>query len=171
MACRIRHQKHRNTAKRSFRRAIRKFMRDDQGVSAVEFALLAPMLIVSLLATADLGLAISERMTIGHILRSGAQSASADSGLAAIDRVLRSTAAKNMTVAEAGASGDDTALALEVNRLCSCPEAPAAAVICSTTCANDAPTQIFYVLSGNKTYSGLILPQFLQSKSLQVQVR
>lgn len=152
-------------------RAARSFAQADEGVSAVEFALLAPMLIFGLLATVDLGLAFSESMTIDHVLRAGAQSATEDIGVAAVDRVLRTTAMKNFPLAATAAAGDDASLALSVRRFCSCSEEPAAAVACLTTCAHDTPTQIFYDLSGEKTYSGLILPRFPQSKALQVQVR
>jgi len=171
MDSRIRHSKHSKFDSGFFRCTIHSFMRNNDGVSAVEFALLAPMLIFALLATVDLGLAISERMTIGHVLRAGAQSATQDAGVAAVARVLRTTAEKNLTVAPAEVSGDDTALALDVGRICSCAAQPAIAVVCSTTCAGDAPTQIFYALTARKTYSGMILPQFSQSKALQVQVR
>lgn len=154
-----------------FRRTIGSFAGDDAGVSAVEFALLAPMLVFALLATVDLGLALTERMTIGHILRAGAQGATEDVGITSVDRILRTTAAKNMTVAAAGTTGDDSSLALTVSRICSCPDQPSVAVACSATCTGSAPTQIFYALSGQKTYAGLILPRFSQSGSLQVQVR
>jgi Flp pilus assembly protein TadG len=45
----------------------------EDGVSAVEFALIAPILFLSLLAMVDVGFAIHERMTIDHVLRAGAQ--------------------------------------------------------------------------------------------------
>jgi len=148
---------------------LRAFLRDEQGVSAVEFALIAPMLTFALLAMVDTGFAISERMTIGHVLRAGAQGASMDIGESAVDQILRRTAEKNMTVATA--SGDDTALALEVRLFHSCPEEPSAPVERNATCDGDSPTQIFYVLSGSKTYAGLILPRFSLSRELRVQVR
>lgn len=143
----------------------------EDGVSAVEFALLAPMLVFALLATVDVGLALTERMAIDHVLRSGAQSATVAANVSTIDQVLRITAANNFTVAEPGAAGDDTSLALAVERICSCAGQPGTAVDCSTTCSGEAPTQIFYTLAGEKTYSGIVLPQFRLSPSVQVQVR
>lgn len=156
---------------RFFLGLLRDVARRSDGVSATEFALLAPLLVFAVLAMADLGLALSERMTIGHILRAGAQSATEDVGPANVNIVLRATAAKNMTLAAANASGTDTTLALTVRRVCACAAQPSVEVACSTTCAQNAPTQIYYVLSGSKTYTGIILPQFAQSKSLEVQVR
>lgn len=142
-----------------------------EGVSAVEFGLLAPMLVFALLATVDVGLALTERMTINHVLRAGAQSATVARDASAIDRVMRTTAASNFTVAAPGAAGDDVTLALEVTQVCSCAEQPGVAVACSTTCAGSAPTQVFYTLEGEKTYSGLILPRFRLAPAIQVQVR
>ncbi|WP_322893431.1 MULTISPECIES: TadE/TadG family type IV pilus assembly protein [unclassified Yoonia] len=165
---------HRDDARRNnrpFFKRIRGVIHNEDGVSAVEFALLAPMLVFALLAMVDLGFAISERMTIGHILRAGAQSATENVGTTAIDRILRTTAADMMAVAEPGTTGDDTSLALSVQLICTCATQPGVGVACTTTCAGDQPTQIFYALSGTKTYAGLILPRFSQSKSLQVQVR
>lgn len=156
---------------RRLSRLFRAVLRNQDGVSATEFALLAPILVTGVLATADLGLAISERMTIGHILRAGAQSATEDGGATNVDLVLRTTAAKNMTVVAAGAAGTDTALALSVRRICSCAAQPSVELACSTTCAQNTPTQIYYILSGSKTYAGLLLPRFAQTKSLEVQVR
>lgn len=159
------------TAEGAFGRTASLFMRDEKGVSAVEFALLGPMLIFGLLAMVDLGLALTERMTIGHILRAGAQGALEDIGIARVDDVMRATAAANMAVATVGGKGDDTTLALDVRRICSCAAQPSVAVACSTTCAGLSPTQIFYVLTANKTYSGLFLPRLSQGQVLQVQVR
>ncbi|WP_071795164.1 TadE/TadG family type IV pilus assembly protein [Natronohydrobacter thiooxidans] len=151
------------------RRRLRAFLHDDRGVSAVEFALIAPMLTFALLAMVDIGLAISERMTIGHVLRAGAQGAAEDIGESAVDQVLRTTAEKTMKVA--AISEDDTALALNVTVLHACPEAPSTPVERGTTCDGDTPTGIFYVLSATKTYDALFLPRFSQTRELWVQVR
>ena len=159
----------RNSARR--RGLLGRLVGADEGVSAVEFGLLAPMLVFALLATVDVGLALTEQMTISHVLRAGAQSATEAKDAAVIDQVLRVTAANNFTVAAPGTAGSDTSLALQVDRICSCAEQPGVAVTCSTTCPGEAPTQVFYTLAGEKTYSGLILPQFRLSPAIQVQVR
>lgn len=158
-------------AARAFFRMIHSVNRKDDGVAATELALLAPLLIFSVLAATDLGLAITERMTLGHILRAGAQSATEDVGVTKISQSLRTTAAKNMTVAATGAAGTDTTVALTVRRMCACAAQPSVELACSATCAQKAPTQIYYILSGSKTYSGLLLPRISQTKSLKVQVR
>jgi Flp pilus assembly protein TadG len=143
--------------------------RDQAGVSAVEFALFAPILFFGLVATVDIGLALYQRMTVDHVLRAGAQSAMADQGKDAVLKVLQTTAAKNFTVATQTA--DPEALSLSVDRYCACPENTGLAIACSTTCSGSAPTNIYYRLSATKTYSGIILPQMNFGPSLQVQVR
>lgn len=167
----VRHSQQARRHGRPFCQITRTIIKDASGVSAVEFALFAPMLVFSLLAMVDLGFAISERMAIGHILRAGAQEATEHGGPADIDRVLRATATGVMPLATPGATGDATSLALQVRLLCTCATAPELEVVCTTTCPADQPTQIFYALSASKTYSGLLLPRIAQSRSLQVQVR
>lgn len=155
----------------SFRSAPQELLRNQDGVSALEFALFAPFLIFTIMASADVGMAVSERMTIGHILRSGAQVATSSTSVATVDQILRTTAVKNMQVAAAGVSGDDLQLSLNVDRRCTCPSQPAVSVECSATCENNDPTQVFYLMSAEKTYSGLILPRFSQARTIQVQLR
>ena len=171
MSCRLQTSGYIALVRSVFVRTVREVLHKTDGVSAVEFALLAPMLIFSVLATVDLGLAISERMTIGHILRAGAQTATQNAGITQISLVMRTTAAKNMTLVAAGSAGTDKAVALGVRQMCACAAQPAVAVACSTTCSPSAPTQVYYILTGSKTYAGLILPRFTQSKTLEVQVR
>lgn len=172
MGHRSRHLARFRTGKRRLWRGTPAALRDETGSIAIEFALLAPMLVFGLLAMVDLGLAISERMTINHVLRAGAQGATNNVGIAAVHEILRTTASKTMTVATNGATGDDTTLALDVGpMLCTCAAQPNVAVACSTNCAGDTPTQVFYVLTASKTYSGVILPRFPLSKTLQVQIR
>ncbi|MCF3972586.1 TadE/TadG family type IV pilus assembly protein [Paracoccus salsus] len=129
-----------------------------RGASAVEFALLAPVLTLALLLTVDVGRALTEQMTIGSVLRTGAQSAIAGGDAATIGLSLNGSTA-------------DEALAVAVARICSCPENPQVRLDCSATCAGSAPTDIYYILSANKVFSGLLLPSLSLSRSLQVQVR
>jgi pilus assembly protein CpaE len=57
----------------NLRKKVRDLKRSEAGVSAIEFALVAPVLALGLVAMADIGLALYERMTIDHVLRAGAQ--------------------------------------------------------------------------------------------------
>lgn len=155
---------------KSSRRWFRECCRADDGASAVEFALFAPILFFSLLGTADLGLALYERMTIDHVLRAGAESAMADQGEPRILHVLETTAAKNFSLSSQTGSSESS-LTLSASRYCACPESPGTVVACSTTCPGDEPTQISYRLAGKKTYNGMIIPAINFGPSLEVQIR
>jgi pilus assembly protein CpaE len=136
----------------------------EDGVSAVEFALIAPILFLSLLAMVDVGFAIHERMTIDHVLRAGPQEAMIDPGVAQVLKVLDTTA---VTSFPAGAD----APVFEVVRECACPEAKDVWVDCLTTCAGPTSTYVYYELSGAKTYLGMLIPEILLRPTVKVQVR
>lgn len=51
--------------------ALRAALRDDRGVSAVEFALIAPILILILVGILDLGRAVNAYVTVGNAAREG----------------------------------------------------------------------------------------------------
>ena len=57
MVCQIRHR-------------LSALVRSEDGVSAVEFALFAPILFFGLLSAVDIGFALHERMTIDHAAKS-----------------------------------------------------------------------------------------------------
>ncbi|HEX2134506.1 MAG TPA: TadE family protein [Microvirga sp.] len=144
--------------------------RDQDGVSAVEFALVAPILAFSLVAAIDVGLAEYERMAIDHALRAAAQSAMADQGPDAVLRALQTTASKNFTLSDGTTSNPD-ALKVSVKRFCACPEATGTEVSCSTVCAGPTSTFIYYRLTGTKFHKAAMLPPIELSPSVQVQVR
>lgn len=50
-----------------------RFLRDERGVSAVEFALTAPVLLISLLGVVDVGTAVYKRADMEAALRAGIQ--------------------------------------------------------------------------------------------------
>ncbi|HEY9056456.1 MAG TPA: TadE family protein [Aurantimonas sp.] len=139
------------------------------GVSAVEFALFAPILFFALIATADLGLALNERMAIDHVLRAGAQTAMADPGEQRVIDVMTATATPNFPRSADPAVALD--LVVSVSRYYACPEAPDVAVPASTSCAGSAPTYSFYQIGGKKTYSGWIIPDLNFGPQIQVQIR
>lgn len=147
-----------------------KWRRSQDGVSAVEFALFAPVLCFALVAAVDVGLAEYERMTIDHVLRAGAQTAMADPGQAQVLNVVQNTASKNFTVSTQATISAD-ALKVDVERFCACPDSTGTAVDCSTTCASSAPPFIYYRMSGTKLHGGMIMPAISLGGSVQVQVR
>jgi len=130
----------------------------EQGASAIEFALLSPVLIIALLGTVDVGQALTQQMALGSLLRTGAQSAIAGSDTSTVKRVLL-------------AAKDDASVSVDVAQICACPESPQEAVDCSTTCAGPGPTAVYYSLTAEKSFSGIFLSGTLLSRSIQVQVR
>jgi Flp pilus assembly protein TadG len=140
-------------------------LRHDGGVSALEFGLFAPLLAFGFLALLDTGLAAFQRMTIDHVLRSGAASAMADAGEATVRKVLDTTAAQNFS------TGGPSPLALSVARFCACPDSTSTKVTCTTICTGSKPTLAFYSLSATKSYTGIILPSMTFRPQLEVQIR
>jgi pilus assembly protein CpaE len=144
--------------------AMRRGRLGEDGVSAVEFGLIAPVLFLSLLAMVDVGFAISERMTIDSVLRAGAQQAMNDPGEAEVKTALDAIAAENFL------AGDLPAFNVAV--LCDCPaQAGEYLADCSTDCLpGPTATSIYYHLEGIKTYDGIFMSIDL-GPSVQVQVR
>ena len=141
------------------------------GVSAVEFALVAPVLGFSLIATIDLGRGLTERMAIDHALRAGAQSAFNDPGAPTVLEVVRSAAAMNFTLDNGMPVAGTDPLSVATIRFCACPENVGFAVACSTVCNGAKPTFIYYRMSAQKTYRGRLIPTMTFNRSAQVQIR
>ena len=141
---------------------MRPFFRDQRGAAAVEFALVAPFLVIGVLSTADLGFEISSRMEIDQGLRAGAEAAIDDPGEAAVLAAL--------SAAETGAGGAATTT-WTATRFCACAEVRETAVSCFSLCADDAPTSIYYRLSGDRPATPMLLPRETVSRDALVQVR
>lgn len=141
----------------SARSMLRALWRGDDGVSALEFGLFAPILFFGLLATIDVGFALYERMTIDSVLRAGAKSAMADAGVTAVQQVLESTAAQYPSSEGLSISSPE--------RYFACPDNPDVAVTSTTLCSGNPP-YIYYRLGANKLYDGLFVP--LQVGSLRL---
>lgn len=146
---------------------VRRRCLGEDGVSAVEFALITPVLFIALLSMVDVGFAIYERMTIDYVLRAGAQAAMDDPGKEKVLEVLTATAAKNFSAANG-------LPAFKVNESnhpwCECPENVGVYVACTTNCAGSTATSIYYNIDGTKTYDGIFLSIDL-APSMRVQVR
>jgi hypothetical protein len=143
----------------------------EDGVSAVEFGLMAPFLLFfPLLAMIDVGMAISERMTIDSVLRAGAHEAMNDPGEEKVLEVLYAMSAKNFPLSDGVApDGLNAPKFTVVHPVCDCPEQQN--VSCDATCDGDVSTSIFYRLTGEKTFTGNFLPAIDLGPSVRVQVR
>jgi pilus assembly protein CpaE len=152
---------------REARSVLGRLLRCTAGVSAVEFALVAPVLVIGAFSTADAGMAVHERMMIGQALRAGAQLAMAGASETDIREALQSVAAENFTVAWDGTPADDT-LVLEVASYCICPGETIQQVDCATSCDSGASATRVYRLSASKTFQGVMLPDFPVSAAVAV---
>jgi pilus assembly protein CpaE len=147
-------------------RLLRRRRLGEDGVSAVEFALIAPVLFIALLAMVDVGFAIYERMTIDYVLRAGAQVAMNDPGKVKVLEVLNTTAAENFS-----ANGLPAFTVNEPDHpWCECPENVGTYVACTTSCPGPVATSIYYNLQGTKTYDGIFMAIDL-GPTMRVQVR
>jgi len=131
------------------------------GTSGIEFALVAPVLILGVLATADVGFSIHESFRIDQVLRNGAEAALTDPGESRVEAVL----------AAVGASGGQGSTLWDVDRYHICPESPGARMNAPIPCANNQPTAIFYQITGVRAYSGILLPPRDLTRSASIQVR
>src|SRR5687768_11631289 len=113
---------------------FRSWLRREDGASAVEFALCAPVFIFACIMMADIGFAIHERMSLDHVLRAGAQTAMSDPGEQEVETVLESTASKHFTVTSGDEETDivSNAITVDASRYCACPDNRSATVACST---------------------------------------
>ena len=152
---------------------VYRLLRQEDGTSAIEFALLGQVLIIGLLTAVDLGFAAHDRMILDTIIRSGAQSAMNDPGHDSVLKVLRTVASTHYTVADPTApAANQEAVTLTVERSCSCPENPGVPVpSCTTLCASSERPSLFYRLSATKSRSTIIVPRMSLAASLKVQAR
>ena len=153
------------------RRSTARFMACQSGVAALEFALIAPMLILGLISVADIGMATNERMVIGQTLRTAAQTALLDQGPDALYAALRSASTANFSAVLRGAVGTTSTLALDASRFCACPQNTALTVLCAITCASNRPTQVYYLLTASKLHKSMLLPNTTITARLLVQSR
>lgn len=140
---------------------------DRSGIAAIEFAALAPVLLLMVVGSLDLSGALRERMAIGHVLRAGAQVAMADPGAASVQAAMSGTA-EGFSL---GATAGPRTLTLTAQRICACPGAPDTAVACSTVCTGSQPTYIRYTLQAEKLYDAALVPDMRYSGTLEVQIR
>lgn len=148
-------------------RLIARWRKDEQGIAAIEFAALAPVLVTMVIASMDLSGALAERMALGHAMRSGAQVAIADPGTAPVLAAMKGAAPDFTT----GTTADAGTLALNVSRVCACPDTPTTYVACTTVCTNSQATFISYRLTGEKVYDAILVPDMTFADVLEVQIR
>lgn len=139
-----------------------------KGVSAVEFSLLAPVLVLGLFATVDAGMAVYDKMMMTQVLRTGAHSAIAAESEQSMLDMLRATAADNFVVADGEGDPDIGELLLSVESYCICPDDRTTRVACDTTCSGGAQLEQYYALTADLEFDGVMLPNFVLSGEIDV---
>lgn len=159
----------------SFQRSIARlgaFRHHQGGVSAIEFALFAPLLVTGLLALADVGIAAHQRMSIEHALRAGAQRAMAEATEASISSIIKATAEEDFSISGTTSGDGKPPLTVAVERRCVCGDDGNFEPVCPSVCATTARTpKVFMLLTASSTYSGMILGKLVLTPQITVQVR
>jgi hypothetical protein len=153
------------TAVRQLLSRVRRLGED--GVSAVEFALIAPILFLSLLAMVDVGFAIHERMTIDHVLRAGAQEAMTTRATQVL-KVLNTTSAKKFPRRR---RRDKSAPHFQVVRDCACPEAKGTWSPARPPAPGQRRPTSTTAFRVRRPTTGMLIPQIPLGPRVQVQVR
>lgn len=159
------------------RAAWTRLLRDQTGVSALEFALLAPFILLGSLAVADLAFLAHQRMAIDQVLRAGAQQAMLDKSTSpAAEEVVKvlniMAAAGNFAVGSTVPVQEKPPLIVGASRYCVCPEAiEVPQETCSTICTGSKPTLAFYSIRAQSRSSNMLLPNFSFEPQIRVQVR
>jgi Flp pilus assembly protein TadG len=136
---------------------LRRLGRCRSGVSSIELALLAPIIIVGLLMMVDAGLAVATRMEMDRNVRAGAQAAmSLNNSAASIEEIVRASAEE--------AAELDVAVALT----CGCAGTPTS---CTSPCASGAAPSVFVSLSAAREFSGLLVSNLPLRSESRVQIR
>jgi len=128
--------------KKIFKDAIKLAVRRDGNV-LIEYALIAPILLLILAALFDFGMAVYDSMSLKEAARSGAQYARKyPSNVAGITQVV------------ANATGiDPQNLTVTTNLSCQCQDGSAA--VCGTTCAA-GPTETYVTVAVQEPYATLL---------------
>ncbi len=144
-----------------------RFGRDESGVSAIEFGLVAPLIFFSLLSMVDVGFALNERMYVDQLLRSAGQPAMRDEGETRVEETLKRASCE--TGETYPVCGNISEVTVAADRYCVCPITGVKDSSCTATCT--VQPQIFYEVAAMKSYDGIFLPQFNFAPSILVEVR
>ncbi|TCP60907.1 TadE-like protein [Rhodovulum bhavnagarense] len=139
--------------------APERFKSESHASVTVEFALIAPLLVIMVLGTAEIGVAVQQRLALDHILRAGAFAAQTDPGEKAVEDAMQAVRA-DLTDPAFGKPAFRNH-GLDVTRFCVCPEnpdvAPGVAPPCGTVCSGGRAPHAVYLLQGTLTYETRLL--------------
>lgn len=135
-------------SQRNLRRLSRRLGHDTVGAAAVEFALVAPVLIGLLLPMVDLGRGAFEKMRVQSAAEAGAQYALANSSSYSASAIT--TAAEDAT--------NQSGLSATPSETCNCLTGSTLgpAVSCSTTCSDGSKPGTFVSVATQATYTPIL---------------
>jgi Flp pilus assembly protein TadG len=120
---------------------------NDEGLSGIEFAIIAPVLILSFIATADFGLAIYAKMQVENAAQAGTEYASRN-GYTSSSISSAVTSATNLSGLAASPAPTE---------FCGCPSTSGVTTAtCGTNCASGAFAGTYVSASAQATYSTII---------------
>ena len=132
-----------------------RFIREESGASAVEFALMAPVLVLLLLGLADMGLLVVERVQIQTLTT------------AAAEYVVRTQDDTNLPIVAAEVyPGNMNDITLESEFECECADGEAQ--ICPVSCADGDYQRRFISVSASGNFSPLF-PYYGLSDNITLQ--
>ena len=144
-------------------RRIRDALHGESGVAAIEFGLIAALLLPIFVAAVDIGLALRQRLQIDQVLNMGAQ--------AAMNPGATATDIRAAMAAAAGAHAALGALQLGVDGpQCFCRDAPDATVSCTSRCADSVPGR-FFEITAEMEYDALLGGNLLPAEILTLRSR
>jgi pilus assembly protein CpaE len=127
------------------------------GVTAIEFAIFAPMIFLGLLTMVDIGRSITVRMEMDRNVRAGAQAAmSLNNDLDSIEGIILAS------------TENPDELTVDVAMECRCAVASAA---CTTPCPDATAPAVFVAISALRPYEGILLPARTIASRIRVQIR
>jgi Flp pilus assembly protein TadG len=138
-----------------------RLLRSRSGVAAIEFAFLGPMLALSAIVAADIGIGFYSNMQVQNSAQAGAEYAVAHG----FDATAMSNAVTSTTPGS-GISASPTP-----STFCGCPNRDTvASVTCGATCTDGTPAGTYAKVTATKTYSTLIPYPLLPASYIQTAV-
>lgn len=125
--------------------SLARFGGDESGIAAVEFAIVAPVLVFMLLGMMDIGFAVSKRMALDSAVRAGAEAV-------VLMRTREEVAAIVTETSRSHFGANDT---------------PTAVAVVDATCDASIPC---YDIQASRTYSGIFLDDLALQASMLVEV-
>jgi Flp pilus assembly pilin Flp len=143
---------------------------DERGAAAIEFALVAPVLLLMLLSMLDGAFSLHQSFQLDHLLRAGSEFAKDDPGVPVVLATMQELA---------GVDGLSPNVVINTPvRYCLCAAAPAvlpaSAPSCTVPCPDGSTPGVAYLLSASLPYNSFVTPSvalFTITSSLSVQVK